>query len=116
MVLSVRSIPVPPKICARTARFSSGLLEGLFRLHRQADGDFACAIKDLEHLIAQQAAELAFAAVAARQFDPSIAGAAIRADDIRFLHGADMGSARFDFDSVALSQSNDRSDTTMLRE
>jgi hypothetical protein len=115
MVLSVRNIPVPPKY-APAQSASNGLLERLFRLHRQADRDFRRAIEHLEHLIAQQAAELAFAAVAARQFDPPIAGAAIRADDIGFLHGANMGSARFDFDSVALSQSNDRSDTTMRRE
>lgn len=115
MVLSVRSIPVPPKY-ARAQGASSGLLEGLFRLHRQTDRDFRRAIEHLEHLIAEQAAELAFAAVAARQFDPPIAGAAIRADDIGFLHGANMGWARFDFDSVALSQSNDRSDTAMRRE
>jgi hypothetical protein len=111
----VRSIPVPPKYAPYGA-FFQWLLERLFRLHRQADSHLARAIKNLEHLIAQQAAELAFAAVAARQFDPPIAGAAIRADDIGFLHGANMGWARFDFDSVALSQSNDRSDTTMRRE
>jgi hypothetical protein len=104
------------EIGACAADISSGLLKRLFRLHRQADGDFARAIEHFEYLVAQETAELAFDAMTARQFDPPVTGAAIRTDDVGFLHDADMCSVRFEFDSAALSQSNDRSDTTLRRE
>ena len=92
------------------------LLECLFGLHRQADGDLGGAVENLEHMIAQQAAELAFGAVTARQFDPPIARAAIRADDVGFSHVKNAGSVWFDLPNATPSQSNDRSEMALRRE
>jgi hypothetical protein len=46
--------------------------------------------------------------VTARQFDAPVTCTAIRADDVGLFHGANMGSAGFDFHNAALSQSNDQ--------
>jgi hypothetical protein len=54
--------------------------------------------------------------VTARQFDAPVTCTAIRADDVGLFHGANMGSAGFDFHNAALSQSNDHIDATMRRE
>jgi hypothetical protein len=92
------------------------LLECFFWLHGEADGDFRRAVKDLEQLVAQQAAELAFYSVSARQLDPPIARAAIRANDVGFLHGTNMSLTRFDLHIAMRSQSNDRAEMILRRE
>src|ERR1700761_8596978 len=92
------------------------LLERLFRLHGQANGDLGGAIENFKQLIAQQTAELALYAVTARQFDAAITGTAIRTDDVGFLHDANMGPVRFDLHSAMRSQSNDRSEIALRRE
>jgi hypothetical protein len=86
------------------------LLKRFFRLHRKSNRDFGCAVENLDQLIAQQTAELAFAAATARQLDAAVAGAAIRADDVGLLHDAHMDPALSDLNTGSLSQSNDRSD------
>jgi hypothetical protein len=67
-------------------------------------------------LVAQQAAELAFDSVTACQFDPPIARAAIRANDVGFLHGTNMSLTRFDLHIAMRSQSNDRAEMILRRE
>jgi hypothetical protein len=70
-------------------------LEGLFRLHREADGDFGRPVENLQHVIAEQTAKLAGGRLATGEFNAPIAGTAIRTDDVGFFHVANMRSCRF---------------------
>jgi hypothetical protein len=64
----------------------SALLEYLFGLDRQTDGDFPWAVEYLKELIAEQAMVFTWGALASRQFNASVARMAFGTDDIGFLH------------------------------
>jgi hypothetical protein len=57
-------------------------LKRLLGLHGQTDRDFRGAVEHFEHVIAQEAAELAGRALAAGKLDAPITGTAIRTDDV----------------------------------
>ena len=69
-------------------------LKGPLRLYRKADRDLGRTVEHLQHVIAQQTAELASGPCAARKFDAPIAGTAIRTNDIGFFHEANTRSSR----------------------
>jgi hypothetical protein len=69
------------------------VLEGLFRLHREADGDFGRPVENLEDVIAQQTAELAGGSLAAGELNAPIAGTAIRTDNVGLFHVANVRCA-----------------------
>lgn len=68
-------------------------LEGLFGLHREADGDFGRPVENLEEVIARQTAELAGGSLAAGEFNAAIAGTALRTDDVGLFHVANVRCA-----------------------
>ena len=68
----------------------TGLFEQLLRRDSDAIDDLARPVEDLEHLIAERAAELAGTAAARGEFDPAESGIALRTDDVALFHGATM--------------------------
>src|SRR5580704_3517158 len=62
------------------------LLKCLFGLHREAKGNFSCAVENLEHAITDQAMKLALGSWSRDKFDAAVAGVAFGADDIGLSH------------------------------
>ena len=72
------------------ARLLRALFEGLFGLHREADGDVGLAVEHFQQMAAQQAMKLALGAPLRNQFDAAVAGMAFGTGQIRFFHGRYM--------------------------
>ena len=73
----------------------SELLERLFGLDREADGDVGLAVEDLKQVTAEQAMELALGAPLGHQLDAPVAGIALGTGDVGFPHARNMRPGRF---------------------
>jgi hypothetical protein len=90
--VKIRNAAKRPYSAGGVVRYQVRLLERLLGLDRQPDGYFLRAVEYLKNLIADQATELAFRPPAGRQFNPTITGVALRADNIRLSHAQNMRS------------------------
>jgi hypothetical protein len=90
----VRLFCASRNLCPRGARARVlellGLFECLLGLNREADGDLGRAVEYLENLVAEQAAELSLGPWPRGEFNPAVAGVALRTGDIGFFHFSNM--------------------------